>query len=218
MGRSTAPLEDHFPDGTSGILRDICPFTTMGLFNRGLTDQNRRSIARGLANVLGVEEPVPESFTGIPTLNNLNAWFFPYAANRDENHIDALWEVLSRAVAYADSGDEASLFSFVESFNTAISLPSVGPRLTTGLYWVRPWTFPTLDGRTTRFINDKVGDSRCQEGDRTALTIWTYGRDWRPASQKRMSQSVHSPPCRRRPTKGLMWDHQKTSLMCLKTR
>ena len=157
LGRSTAPLEDHFPDGTSGILRDICPFTTMGLFNRGLTDQNRRSIARGLANFLGVEEPVPESFTGIPTLNNLNAWFFPYAANRDENHIDALWEVLSRAVAYADSGDETALFSFVESFNTAISLPSVGPRLTTGLYWVRPWTFPTLDGRTTRFINDKLG-------------------------------------------------------------
>ena len=157
LGRSTAPLEDHFPDGTSGILRDICPFTTMGLFNRGLTDQNRRSIARGLANVLGVEEPVPESFTGIPTLNNLNAWFFPYAANRNENHIDSLWEVFSRAIAYAESGDETSLFSFIESFNIAISLPSVGPRLTTGLYWVRPWSFPTLDGRTTRFINDKLG-------------------------------------------------------------
>ena len=33
------PLQDHFPDGTSGPLEDICPFTTIGLFNPG---NNRR--------------------------------------------------------------------------------------------------------------------------------------------------------------------------------
>ena len=35
-------LKDQFSDGTEGLLRDICPFTTMGIFNRRLTDENRR--------------------------------------------------------------------------------------------------------------------------------------------------------------------------------
>ena len=60
------PLQDHFPDGTSGPLEDICPFTTFGLFNRGITDENRRRIAGRLAEFLGVKEPVPDSLRGDP--------------------------------------------------------------------------------------------------------------------------------------------------------
>ena len=41
--------EDHYTDGTTGFVRDICPFTTMGLFNRGVTDANRKIIAAELA-------------------------------------------------------------------------------------------------------------------------------------------------------------------------
>ncbi len=53
-------LQDQFADNTAGPFRDICPFTTIGLFNRGITDVNRKSIAKELANFLGVEEAVPE--------------------------------------------------------------------------------------------------------------------------------------------------------------
>jgi 5-methylcytosine-specific restriction enzyme B len=31
-------LQDQYADDTKGFVKDICPFTTMGLFNRGLTD------------------------------------------------------------------------------------------------------------------------------------------------------------------------------------
>ena len=151
------PLQDHFPDGTSGPLEDICPFTTFGLFNRGMTDENRRRIAGGLAEFLGVTEPVPESFEGIPTLNNLNAWFFPYASERTDDHMDTLWRVFADALEYSDGGDEADRARFVESFNDAISRHSVGPRLATGLYWIRPWIFLTLDGRTVGFLRDRMG-------------------------------------------------------------
>ena len=151
------PLQDRFPNGTSGPLEDICPFTTLGLFNRGITDENRRRIASGLADFLGVTEPVPDSFEGIPTLNNLNAWFFPYASERTGDHMDALWRVFADALGYADSGDEADRARFVESFNDAITRHSVGPRLATGLYWIRPWFFLTLDGRTVGFLRDRLG-------------------------------------------------------------
>ena len=151
------PLQDHFPDGTAGPLEDICPFTTFGLFNRGITDENRRKIAGGLAEFLGVTEPVPDSFEGIPTLNNLNAWFFPYASERTDDHMDTLWRVFAYALSYADNGDDADRARFTESFNDAISRHSVGPRLATGLYWIRPWFYLTLDGRTVGFLRDRMG-------------------------------------------------------------
>ena len=57
-------LQDQFKDGTTGPLKDICPFTTIGIFNRGITEINRKNIAAELAKFLDVEEPVPESFEG----------------------------------------------------------------------------------------------------------------------------------------------------------
>ena len=150
------PLQDQFPDGSSGPLEDICPFTTFGLFNRGLTDENRRRIAGGLAEFLGVVEQVPDSFEGIPTLNNLNAWFFPYASGRTGDHMDSLWRVFADALQYADSGDDADRARFADSFDDAIARHSVGPRLATGLYWIRPWVYLTLDGRTTGFLRNRM--------------------------------------------------------------
>ncbi|WP_221901395.1 type I restriction enzyme endonuclease domain-containing protein [Bathymodiolus platifrons methanotrophic gill symbiont] len=56
-------------------LEDIDPFTVMGLFNRGITDDNRKAIAKELADFLDVDESVPDSFEGIPILNNQKSWF-----------------------------------------------------------------------------------------------------------------------------------------------
>ena len=43
-----------------------------------------------------------------------------------------------------------------DSFNEAISLRRVGRRLTTGLYWARPWHYPTLDGPSSAFISGEL--------------------------------------------------------------
>ncbi|MGV0005637.1 MAG: hypothetical protein ACNYPG_03285 [Candidatus Porifericomitaceae bacterium WSBS_2022_MAG_OTU9] len=50
------PLNDRFADGSKGPLKDICPFTIMSMYNRGLTDKNRIKIASALADTLGVSE------------------------------------------------------------------------------------------------------------------------------------------------------------------
>ena len=150
------PVRDRYADGSSGPLRDICPFTTLGLFNRGMTDENRRTIAKRLADFLGVREPLPVSFEGIPLLNNLNSWFFPYADTRGSDHIDVLWRAFGAALEYADRGDEGSQQALTDSFNGAISLPLAGRRVTTGLYWARPWNYPTLDGPSSAFISGEL--------------------------------------------------------------
>ncbi len=61
-------LNDQYEEGVvGGLLKDICPFTVMAMFNRGITDDNRKVIAKELADLLGVSQPVPESFDSIPT-------------------------------------------------------------------------------------------------------------------------------------------------------
>jgi len=87
--------EDKYADGTAGFVRDICPFTTIGMFNRGIKNSNRKIIAAELAKFFGVIEPVPETFEGIPILNNLKSWYFPFEVNRPADHIDSLWDVFA---------------------------------------------------------------------------------------------------------------------------
>lgn len=150
-------LVDRFADGSSEPLQDICPFTTMGLFNRGITDTNRKAIAGKLAAMLGVVEPVPESFEGIPILNNQRSWFFGFDHTRQPDDIDNLWKVFVQAIALADNDVADARSMFVSAYDNATQGYGVGWNLTMGLYWIRPWNFPTLDGQSRDYIGKKLG-------------------------------------------------------------
>ncbi len=150
-------LQDIFKDGSKGPLKDICPFTVMGIFNRKLKDENRKEIARELAQFLEVSEEVPAGFSGVPLLNNQNSWFFAYDEHRTADDIDTLWEVFARALAFADNDDDATRTDFMLAYDDAIVRKNVKWNLTMGLFWARPWFFPTLDGQSRLYI-DKVLD------------------------------------------------------------
>ena len=150
-------LNDQYQEKVpGGPLKDICPFTAMGIFNRGITDANRKIIASELANLLGVSEPVPNSFEGIPVLNNQRTWFFGYSYKRQPDDIDILWEVFAQAIAFAESDDAEARSAFVSAYDNATQRYGVGWNLTMGLYWIRPWNFPTLDGQSQRYISKKL--------------------------------------------------------------
>lgn len=150
-------LQDKFPDGTSGPLRDICPFTTMGTFNRSMTDANRKTIAGELAMLLGVTVPVPPSFEGIPVLNNQNSWFFGYANKREPGDIDALWKVFVAASKLADGDQLDTHDAFIRAYDEATQVWGVAWNLSTGLYWAHPWEFLTLDSQSRHYINKRLG-------------------------------------------------------------
>jgi 5-methylcytosine-specific restriction protein B len=168
---------DKYADGTTGFVRDICPFTVMGLFNRGIKDSNRKIIAAELAKFLGVDEVVPETFEGIPLLNNLKSWYFPFESERDADHIDALWDVFASGITFADSDDGDARDAFVNTFNNAIGRRGVAWNLTFGLYWARPWAFPSLDKNSKVYVTKKLGvpigrhgpNKRCSSADYLAV-------------------------------------------------
>lgn len=150
-------LQDKFPDGSSGPLRDICPFTTMGTFNRSMTDANRKTIAGELAKLLGVTVPVPPSFEGIPVLNNQNSWFFGYANKREVGDIDTLWKVFLAANSMVQDDQPGTRDAFIRAYDEATQVWGVAWNLSTGLYWAHPWEFLTLDSQSRHYINKRLG-------------------------------------------------------------
>lgn len=147
---------DQFADGSRGFIQDIDPFTLLGLFNRGITDSNRQAIAGAIATFLGVQEPVPENFDGIPVLNNQNSWFFPYAKSRDPSQIEALWQVFQSGLDLAEADTEQAIDTFRRDFDAAMAYPWVAWNLTFGLYWCRPWSFLSLDGKVRNYVSEKL--------------------------------------------------------------
>ncbi|MBT3202419.1 MAG: AAA family ATPase, partial [Phycisphaerales bacterium] len=141
-------LQDQFTDGTAGPLKDICPFTVFGIFNRGITEDNRKAIAKELATFLGVQEAVPKTFEGIPVLNNQNSWYFGYEKDRQQDDIDTLWNIFAASLRLAESDDPDARTAFINNFDEATSRRRVAWNLTFGLYWIRPWVFATLDRRS----------------------------------------------------------------------
>lgn len=167
-------LQDKFPDGTSGPLRDICPFTTMGTFNRSMTDANRKTIAGELAKLLGVTVPVPPSFEGIPVLNNQRSWFFRYAVKRGAGDIDALWKVFVAASKMVDGDQLDTRDAFIRAYDEATQVWGVAWNLSTGLYWAHPWEFLTLDSQSRHYINKRLGLNVAISGQKGPCDGRTY--------------------------------------------
>lgn len=145
-------LKDRPSRGTVGVLTDICPFTTIGIFNRSTRQENRHKIGKALGEVLEVPGEPPHDFAGIPRLNNMNVYFFPPAYDRSPDHIEKLWRVFETGIAYADSYGTIDPSDFIEAFDEASALKNVRWNLTFGLYWARPWFFLGLDSRNREVL------------------------------------------------------------------
>lgn len=150
-------LDDKFTDSREP-LQDICPFTAMGTFNRGMTLNNRRAIASEMEKLLKVGVPVPDSFEGIPVLNPLKAIFFKYPNKRQNGDVDALWNVFVAAGRFvSEDSDRSSLRErFAKAYDDAMKVSGVSWNLSMGLYWAYPWHFPTLDSQSRKYIMEQL--------------------------------------------------------------
>lgn len=162
--------EDRFADGTKGDLKDICPFSTFGCFNRYMKDDKRESFAKELASFLQVRRQAPTlsaNRDGTPTLDPMRTWFFSHEKDRNPGDIDSLWGIFADAIKLADTGDEDdenNHLAFIRSYDRICPREGIGVRgvgtttLTIGLYWIRPWHFPPLDKRSIKYMNENLGE------------------------------------------------------------
>lgn len=140
-------------------LPDIDPFTFFGVFNKGITDKNRIAVLRAMREEFGLTAAVPETFDGIPVLNNLNATYYRFTGDpeRGEHDIDNLWMAFSDGLAFADDESTSNRQSFCASFDAVRGLKGNRWKLTMGLYWMRPYAYINLDSRNRWYIDERSG-------------------------------------------------------------
>ena len=131
---------------------DIDPFTVFGLFNKGITDTNRKKILGGIKSEFNIEAAVPDDFNGIPVLNNLMATFYGFEGDRESDDIDNLWRVFETALKLAEGDTANSRQDFITAYNKVLGQKCIRWNITMGLYWIRPYTFINLDSRNREFL------------------------------------------------------------------
>lgn len=151
-------VENVYKDTGIGIpkldnqkLVDIDPFTVFGLFNKGITKENRIKIISSFANKLKIQAKIPTSFDSIPVLNNLSAVYFSFT-NRDE-YIEVLWKLFESALKYSNNQSKENRDKLSHYFDLVINKKyNANSKITMGLYWIAPNTFLNLDSRNEWYI------------------------------------------------------------------
>lgn len=132
---------------------DIDPFTIFGLFNKRITDANRKKILSNLAVKLNVGEMIPDDFSGIPVLNNLNATFYPFINDRENSDIDDLWQLFEEALKYGDTDVNTPSNVLCKSIDKVVAMKGNGnSKITMGLFWIASNKFLNLDSCNYWFI------------------------------------------------------------------
>ena len=137
---------------------DIDPFTVFALFNRGKQSVDaRKAICTGYKDAFDIAADLPSDFDGIPVFNYNQYCFYRYVNDpkRDNNCFGTLWELFEESIKYSQG--ESNAVKFEECFEKALKLPLVGvPKLTIGLFQVRPNTFINLDSVNNTLIESKL--------------------------------------------------------------
>ena len=156
---------DQFSDGTEAPIREMCPFTAMGIFNWGgekIRQETRSRIAGELVSRLDWKVEVPNNFIGVPTLMAINRWFFMFEKDRLLHDIEKNWQLFEAAVRLADSSAESTqglVQDFVSKFDICLNeVKGMGSvYITIGLFWCRPRYFPTLDRHCKKEVAAVLG-------------------------------------------------------------
>ena len=132
---------------------DIDPFTFFGLFNKGITYENRVKLVTEIAKLFAIQAPIPTSFESIPTLMNQNATYYRFVNEREHDDIDVLWDLFESALEYASSPTEECWNLLSTKFDIAINKKGIGnSKITMALYWIAPRVFLNLDRRNLLYI------------------------------------------------------------------
>ena len=138
----------HDEGGKDDRFTDIDPFTTFGLFNRGISKKNRASSAALFKRLLNISADVPSDFDGVPILNNQKSHFFGFRQDRKPYDIENLWRLFVKVVKKED---------FENEYNALLGQFLIGVNITMALFWVRPEDFLAFDSSNRAYMKRRYG-------------------------------------------------------------
>lgn len=143
-------LADYLHDegGKDDLFTDIDPFTTFGIFNRGVKKENRIRSAELFKDLLNMSTNVPEDFVGIPILNNQKSHFFGFRRDREDDDIENLWRLFVKVVEKKN---------FENEYNKVIRQYIIRVNITMALFWIRPEDFLAFDSTNRAYLKEQYG-------------------------------------------------------------
>ncbi len=151
--RSYSETGLHMPRLEERELFDIDPWTLYGTFNKGIKLTSRIEMCKFYKKEFNMKNDVPQTFEGIPLLNNQNATYYWFASYRGDHDIDMLWDLFEAALEYKHNQNELTKSKFIKCFNSTIMIKGVGnSKITMGLFWIAPNTFINLDQRNYWYL------------------------------------------------------------------
>lgn len=138
----------HDEGGKDDKITDIDPFTTFGLFNRGISMKNRVSSAALFKRLLNISADVPSDFDGVPILNNQKSHFFGFRPDRKPDDIENLWRLFVKVVKKED---------FENEYNALLGQFLIGVNIAMALFWVRPEDFLAFDSSNRAYMKRRYG-------------------------------------------------------------
>jgi len=148
QGYFVTPMNDRNSDGERFLLQEIDPFTFIGAFNRGITEENRLAILAQMKKFFNLQSPLPVDFAGIPVVNNQSSWFFAYQPSRGPDDIAKLWRVFRLAISENPQDNP----DFWQAFDDALTVKRTNVNLTMGLFWIRPHDFISVDSVNRAYL------------------------------------------------------------------
>lgn len=139
--------------GENGIFDDVDPFTVYGFFNKKITLQNRLNIISAFKEEFNMESNIPKFFYGVPILNNQRAAFYAFEGERKYSDINNLWELFETAIEFSDNCNNRNhITAFEKIFDIVESQKIIKWNITSGLFWIRPESFISLDSVNRDFL------------------------------------------------------------------
>jgi len=140
-------LEDEKTKGIKIKLFEFDPLSFIAKLNIGWSNSNRIHYCKKAKDILNLSSNYPSDFDGIPTFNNTQNWFFPYAYERNEEVMDILWTFAKKLSATSEI--DQSLF------NKVLDIPYVGiPTLSMFTYITYPEKYYPMDRKTLSLFPD----------------------------------------------------------------
>jgi len=145
-------LTDKDSEGNLFPMVEVDPFTYFSLIMKfGI--EKRQKVVVSLKKDLEIKADLPKDFNGVPSSMAQKAWLISYKATRNPKDISILWDLFEAALKN-DITDAL--------FKAALEVQQVGfPKLTQGLFWIRPRLYFPIDTQTKPFLQKHAIDYEC---------------------------------------------------------
>lgn len=153
---------EYLHDEKKQKFKELHPFAVFGVFNRRLTEKNRKKICQYFKERLGLTSGIPNDFDGIPILNNMNSfWGLPFSGIDENNksEIDDNWKLFE--IILSDDFDDDI---FCNLFDKVIKQNGTKWSVTMELFWISPYRFMPLDDNSRKYL-EKLGIKVFKEKD-----------------------------------------------------